>query len=122
MKEHIKRQGIASRLRTLFVENGELYLYEAHRLLRKERKASYQSVVRLFYDLRQLGLIEFVRSEPSPAPIAKRYYRITPGMEDDPRWGGYPHHELYPSSRLGGLKYEPGTSEGRAERYKKVEE
>lgn len=107
-------KGIASELLSLFTEKGELCPSEAYRLLKKERKTSYQAVQRLFYDLRQLGLIEFTKSEPSPTPIDRRYYRISPGMEGDSRWNGNPHHVLYPSSRLGALKYEPGTSTGRA--------
>ena len=64
-------------------------------------------------------MIEFVKEVPGKAPIAKRYYRIVPGKEDDPRWSIYPHYELYPSAKLGGLKYELGTSKGRAEEYVK---
>ena len=80
---------------------------------------SYQAVQRLFYDLRQLLLIEFTRSEPGTAPIDKRYYRIVPGKENDPRWDTYPHYELYPSAKLGALNYTPGTSTGRAKKYAK---
>jgi hypothetical protein len=86
--------GMGSRLRDLFKEKGELSPSDAYRLLRLERRTSYQAVLRLFYDLRRLGLIEFVRAEPSPTGIEKRYYRIAPGMEDDPRWIGA-HHRLF---------------------------
>jgi hypothetical protein len=109
---------VARILHDLFVQEGELCAANSCRLLKAEgRKTSYQAVQRLFYDLRQLGLIEFTHSEPGKAPIDKRFYRIVPGKEDDPRWETYPHYELYPSAKLGALNYEPGTSQGRAKKY-----
>ena len=119
-KAETSKKPIARMLRDLFEEKGELCPAEARRLLRGAgRKTSYVTVQRLFYDLRQIGLIEFTRSEPGKAPIDKRYYGIIAGKEDDPRWDTYPHYELYPSAKLGGLKYEPGTSKGRAKQYAK---
>jgi hypothetical protein len=115
-----KKPGVARALHDVFVEKSELCPAAARRLLRQAgRKTSYVTVQRLFYDLRQIGLIEFTHSEPGKAPIDKRYYRIIPGKEDDPRWDTYPHYELYPSAKLGGLKYEFGTSKGRAKKYAK---
>lgn len=116
-----KRLRIAMALHNLFIEKEELCPAEARRLLKAEgRKTSYAAIQRIFYDLRQLGLIEFTHSEPGKAPIDRRYYCITTGMEDDPRWDSYPHYELYPSARLGALNYEPGTSEGRAKEYERT--
>jgi len=86
--------GMGERLRDLFKEKGELSASDAYRMLRLERRTSYQAVLRLFYDLRRLGLIEFVRAEPTPTGIEKRYYRIVPGKEEDPRWVGA-HHKLF---------------------------
>ena len=115
-----KKPRIARMLHDLFLDKGELCPAEAHSLLKEQGyKTSYVAVQRLFYDLRQLDLIQFTRSEPGKAPIDKRYHCIVPGKEDDLRWNTYPHHELYPSSRLGGLRYEPGTSKGRAKEYAK---
>jgi len=115
-----KKHGIAMTLHDLFLDKGELCATEARRLLKVlGRKMSYASVQRLFYDLRQLGLIEFTHSESGKALIDKRYYRIITGKENDPRWNTYPHYELYPSAKVGGLKYELGTSKGRAEKYVK---
>lgn len=115
-----KKPTIARTLHNLFLEKGELCPTEARRLLKEVgRKTSYVATQRIFYDLRQLGLIEFSHSEPGKAPIDKRFYGIVSGKEDDPRWDTYPHYELYPSAKLGGLKYELGTSKGRAKEYAK---
>lgn len=111
---------IAGMLRDLFLERRELCPTEARQLLRKEgRKTSYTAIQRVYYDLRQLGLIEFSRSEPGKAPIDRRHHRIIPGKEDDPRWRTNPHHLLYPDSAIGGLNYRQGTSRGRASKYVK---
>ena len=117
-----KKPCVARALHDRFLEKGELCPAEARRLLKAAgRRTSYVAVQRLFYDLRQIGLIEFTHSEPGKAPIDKRYYHIMPGKEDDPRWDTYPHYELYPSAKLGALKYEPGTSKGRAKKYAKAD-
>ena len=115
-----KKKGIARELHDLFLGKGELCAADARRLLKVAgRKTSYTAVQRLFYSLREISLIEFTHSEPGKAPIDRRYYRIIPGKEDGPLWDTYPHYELYPSAKLGGLKYEPGTSKGRAKKYAK---
>lgn len=120
MVESDKKPGVAKILLELFLQKKELCATEARTLMReKGRKTSYVSVQRLFYDLRQLALIEFAKEVPGKAPIAKRYYRIVPGREEDHLWDLYPHYELYPSAKLGGLKYEVGSSIGRAEKYVK---
>lgn len=111
---------IARMLRDLFLERRELCPREAYRLLRTQgRKTSYMAIQRIYYDLRQLGLIEFSRSEPGKAPIDKRYHRIIPGKETDTRWQTNPHHLLYPDSAIGGLNYREGASRGRDGRYAK---
>ena len=112
------RKPIAALLRELFINKKELNATDARKILKAQgRRTSYPAIGRLFYDLRQLGLIEFVREEPGKTPIDKRYYHIIPGMENDPRWQANPHHLLYPSSAIGGLDYEIGESEGRAKEY-----
>lgn len=96
----------------------------------------YYTMSRLFYALRELGLIEFVREEDTPrlielrergvVPSEKyqellkyRLHRIVPGKEDDERWKEYPISVLYPSSRLGAARYRKGEAEGRADEYAK---
>lgn len=100
------RPKIGALLKEIFVEQIEVCPSEAHRALKKEgRRTSYQAVLRLFYDLRQLGLIEFSHSEPSATQIDRRYYRMVPSHADHVAWKDNPHHVLYPSSRQGALKY-----------------
>ena len=112
--------GIAELLRDLFTSTGELCPAEAYRALKgKARKTSYAATLRLFYDLRQLSLIEFTRSEKGNTPIDRRYHRIIPGKEDDSSWHTNPHHLLYPDSAIGGLNYMEGTSRGRDRKYAK---
>lgn len=99
----------------------------------------YYTMSRLFYALREIGLIEYVREEDTPrlielrergiVPSEKyqellkyRLHRIVPGKEDDERWDSYPISELYPASRLGGARYREGTAEGRRDEYLKKEE
>ncbi|MCL0029630.1 hypothetical protein M1O20_03860 [Dehalococcoidia bacterium] len=93
---------------------------DMHRRLRaKGASTSYKTTRILFYCLRELGLIQFV-SESAPTMAQswdKLLYRITPGKQDDPRWKTYPLHNLYPATRLGGGRYEPGMSAGRAKEY-----
>ena len=114
------RQKLAASLRGFFVEKGELCPIDAHRALKENgRKTSYAAILRLFYDLRQLSLIEFTRLEPGKAPIDKRYHRIVPGKESDRRWQSHPHHILYPASAIGGMNYDKGASRGRAKKYTK---
>ena len=114
------RPKLASSLRDLFVKRGELCPIDAHRALKESgRKTSYAAILRLFYDLRQLSLIEFIRVEPGRAPIDKRYHRIVPGKEGDRRWQSHPHHILYPASAIGGMNYNKGASRGRAKKYTK---
>jgi len=96
----------------------------------------YSVMSRLFYCLREIGLIEFVEEKDTERLIALRekgvvpseeyqellkyrLHRIVPGKEDDPRWDVYPLHELYPSTRLGGARYREGTAEGRKPEYRK---
>jgi len=76
-----------------------------------KRKASYLSVVRYFYILRRLGLIEFVRQESGRGRYPRRVHRIRPGMEDDPRWSA-PQVALYPETRWGGARYEKAIERG----------
>jgi hypothetical protein len=110
--------GIPWLLREHFVSNGELCPTEAYRLLKANgHRTSYPATLRLFYDLRQLSLIELTHSEPGIAPIDRRYHRIVHGKENDAAWGTHPHHTLYPASATGGLNYRQGASHGRAKEY-----
>ncbi len=115
-----KTAGIAHLLRELFISSGEVCPADAYRAMKaKAHKTSYPAILRLFYALRQLSLIEFTRSEKGCTPIDRRYHRIIPGKEDDPRWRSNPHHLLYPDSAIGGLNYREGTSRGRDSKYAK---
>ena len=115
-----KAGSIGRLVRDLFVREGELCPAGAYRALKNRvRKTSYPAVLRLFYDLRQLSLIEFTRSERGCTPIDRRYHRIVPGKENDPRWQSNPHHLLYPDSAIGGLNYREGISHGRDKKYAK---
>jgi len=66
---------------------------------------SYLSVVKYFYILSRLGLVEVVGTEPSSKKgIERKLYRIVPGREDDPRWM-HPQQALYPDTRWGSRRY-----------------
>ena len=101
-------------IRRYLLERGEGYAMEIWRALKREREklglkcGSYQSFRSNFWSvLIKLGLIEFTgREEPASRPglKARRYYRITPGREDDPRWRN-PQGYLDPRRRLGGRRY-----------------
>lgn len=66
-------------------------------------RISYRSIVRLFYILRQLELIEFTRSEPAHG-LNKNFYRIVPNRTKDIKGGV--QFELYPDSKWGGARFE----------------
>jgi len=60
--------GKAALVRELFIQHGELTAPDVRRILTaRGRRTSYQAIERLFYGLRQLGLIRFVREEPGDA-------------------------------------------------------
>ena len=65
-----------------------------------KKRTSYQAVRRLFWILKEIGLIEPVRFETSKAPFKKHLYRIVPETAEDPRWFR-PQTELYPDTALG---------------------
>ncbi|RLG79767.1 MAG: hypothetical protein DRO09_03995 [Thermoprotei archaeon] len=107
----VKLTGLAIRYFLLAVGEGCPYwFYKCFREVKPT--TSYRNVVRYFYFLKKLGLIEPVRKEPRLSPSGKpygfprTYYRIVPGMEDDPRWFA-PQAELYPETRLGKKRYVP---------------
>lgn len=99
----VKLTGLA--IREFLLAVGEGYPYWFYRCFKKVKPTtSYQSVARYFYILRKLGLIEFVREEPSNSRFPRKYFRIVPGREDDPAWL-HPQEELYPETRIGGKRY-----------------
>ena len=115
-----KTAGIAELLRGLFISSSEVCPADAYRAIKATaHRTSYPAILRLFYALRQLSLIEFSRCEKGKAPIDRRYHHIIPGNENDPRWRTNPHHLLYPDSAIGGLNYREGTSRGRDSKYAK---
>jgi len=73
---------------------------DVYRELSKVKRTSYDSVCRYFWILKKLGLIQLVRE----AGRFMSVYRITPGMEDDPRWSA-PQVALYPETMWGSYRY-----------------
>ena len=101
----VKLTGLAIKYFLLAVGEGNPYWF--YKCFKKVKPStSYNNVRRYFYFLKKLGLIEPVRKEPSKHGMPKTYYRIVPGMEDDPRWFA-PQAELYPETRLGAKRYVP---------------
>ena len=92
-------------IRDHLLEVGEDYLAGMYREFKRDKKArevkcgSYQTFRQHIWWLRKLGLIEFVRSEPSENPVleGRRYYRVVAGRENDPAWRN-PRRSLYPES------------------------
>jgi len=92
-------------IREYLMHVGEGYANEFYRCFKKiKKKVSYQSVVRYFWILEKLGLIELVRFEIRGSKFPVKYYRIVPGKENDPRWL-HPQSALYPITRLGSRRY-----------------
>ena len=106
------------RISEAFLEKEEINAWGVYQRLRQDQhfRGRYGWVVRLFYALRVIGLIEFTKSVPGNTPIDRRFYRVVPGRLNDHRWRT-PYSELYPAASLGALNYEPGRSVGRAKRY-----
>lgn len=89
----------------------EAGIAEAEELIAQVPKAvSYRGIVNRFYWLRELGIIEYVRSEPFRG-FDKNFYQVVEGREDDVRSGV--QYELYPDQRWGGKRYGPAQREGR---------
>lgn len=73
-------------IRTRLMKCGEDYPHHMYRLLKEKKKkagfkvGNYQNFRNYVYWLSHLGLIEFVREEPSSSPVLlsnRRYYRLT---------------------------------------------
>lgn len=109
---------VGLKIRDAFLEKGEAHAGE----IAVMAGIKYYTIGKLFYALRELGLIEFVSEKDSDKLINYRLHRIIPGKEDDKRWEKYPIAVLYPSSRLGSARYRKGTSQGRADEYAKESE
>jgi len=99
------------KLLRLFIKNKELYPWQAYRLLKHDPhfRGRYQWIRKLFYVARRLNLISFTRQGKGKTQIPKRFYKLTPRSEADPRWRLL-HAEPYPSSAIGGLNYTKGKS------------
>jgi len=115
---------ITREIHDAFVEAGDagICIADLYRKLKgKGSRASYQTVYRFFYCLRQMELIELAGTEPAKMEQSfdKRLYRVVAGKEDAEEWKTYPLIQLYPSARLGAARYIPGTSQGRAREYAK---
>ena len=108
---HFRLTGLA--IREYLLTFGKGNPYDFYKRFRKVKPTtSYSSIARYFYILRRLGLIEVVEEEPSRHGFPKRYHRIVPGMEDDPRWVA-PQEAIYPETRLGRKRYRKWIEEGR---------
>ena len=106
---------VGLKIRDAFIEKGEAYAGEIATMI----GIRYYTIGKLFYALREIGLIEFVSERDSDKLIKYRLHRIVPGKEYDPRWEQYPIAVLYPSCRLGAARYKKGEAKGRAEEYAK---
>jgi len=82
-------------IRDYLLEHGEGYAQQIWRALKKGREdlglhvGSYYSFWNNYFrNLRAMGMIVEVRKEPASKPGVKEriYYKITPGLENDPRW------------------------------------
>lgn len=106
---------VGLKIRDAFLGKGEAYAGEIATMI----GIKYYTIGKLFYALRELGLIEFVSEKDSDKLINYRLHRIVPGKEDDKRWKEYPISVLYPSCRLGAARYKKGEAKGRADEYAK---
>lgn len=104
--QKVDRQTTGDRLQQLFIENNDLYPWQAYRLLKSKSsfRGGYQWIRKLFYVARRLGLISFSHEGEGKTQIPKRFYKLISGHEADPRWHLL-HSELYPKSAIGGLHY-----------------
>ena len=89
------------------LEVGEDYPFNMYRLLKQRKTAmgqkagKYQNLRNYMYWLRRLGLIEYVRSEPSSNPHLKhprRYYRLTRKGRERRELFNNPRRHLYRES------------------------
>jgi hypothetical protein len=76
------------------------------------KAVSYQGVVNRFYWLRQVGIIEYARSEPARG-FAKNFYRIVEGKRSEFLPGI--QYRLYPSAIWGGERYKGAQRRGLVE-------
>lgn len=65
---------------------------------------NYMTVLRYFYILKRLGLIEVAYTQERSGTAYKTYYKIVEGKEDDPCWSR-PQICLYPETRWGRKRY-----------------
>ena len=110
--------GTGEFIRDFLLRHGEAYPNQVYSAFRKEYKkeryvTSYASFRKYFYILKELGLIEFLREEPSSkGGFSRRIYRITPGKEDSEKWLS-PQVELYPATALGASRYSKAKKRGK---------
>lgn len=102
-------------IRDFLIEHKEGYPMEIWRALKEVRGSikvcSYSSFRNYIWVLKQLGLIEKVRTEPAsnPAFHDRVYYRITPGEEKSEKWA-HPQKSLDPNRALGSKNYKKKSS------------
>lgn len=99
-------------IREFLISVGEGCPNDFYKAYRRVKKAtSYDAARRTFYILKKLGLVEPTRREWGRGYIPKQLYRIIPGMENSPLWNA-PQGALYPSTRLGGARYQKAKGRG----------
>jgi len=92
-------------LREYMLEKKEANPYGFYLAYKDRPGITYNSIRRIFYVLRQLDVIEFVREEPpGRAGQPKRFYRIKPDKTDLAYWAKA-HIRLYPEALLGRRRY-----------------
>jgi len=88
--------------------------YEFYKCFKKVKpNTSYGSVVRYFWMLKKLGLIEVVGTEDRGYGIPRKLYRLVPGREDDPAWFR-PQIVMYPQTKWGRKRYKWAKEKGLA--------
>lgn len=93
-------------IRNFLLAKGEASPYDFYKAYRTFKPTtSYLSIVKYFYILERLGLIEHVKTvTSSKGGFPKKLYRIVPGMEKRDEWR-HPQVALYPLTRLGRRRY-----------------
>jgi len=103
---YLKGLPTAEAIKEYLLTMGQGNPYGFYKIWRQLKKAtSYKAVCSMFWVLKEIGLIESVRYEPSKfSGFKKHYYRVAPGRAEDPAWQN-PQAELYPDVALGGSGY-----------------
>ena len=100
------RKSISFLIREVLLERGMISPYDFWKEF--SRDTSYAHVVKYFWMLKKLGLIQEAKHEDvnsKGSELGKTYYMIVPGMEDHPAWANPARHlwsHLYVEKRKKG--------------------